>query len=63
MFKEFEVVRAAGNLTEIVTKGCRGTILMIYNNPSLAYEVEFVDGNGQTLELLTVKQQDILREK
>ena len=59
MFKEYDVIKARRNLTETVTQGCRGTILMIFESPSIAYEVEFVNEKGQTLELLTVKQTDI----
>ncbi|MDR1530732.1 MAG: DUF4926 domain-containing protein [Clostridiales bacterium] len=36
-----------------------GTIVMVCNNPSLAYEVEFCDGNGDTIELLTVQPSGI----
>jgi hypothetical protein len=60
VLKEYDVVHAKKNLTKTVFQGCRGTILMIFNSPSLAYEVEFVDEEGRTLELLTVKQSDIV---
>ena len=32
---------------------------MVYQNPSLAYEVEFFDGEDNTIELLTVQLSDI----
>ena len=31
-------------------KGDRGVIVEIFNSPYLAYEVEFVDQNGRTIE-------------
>ncbi len=39
---------------EHVLKGDVGTIVEIYTRPSLAYEVEFVNPNGETRALLTL---------
>jgi len=36
-----------------------GTIVMIYTDPNIAYEVEFFDEYNNTIELLTVKESDI----
>ena len=63
MFKEYDVIKATHNLSELVNKGCRGTIVMVFEKPSLAYEVEFFDDGGGTLELLTVEQHDIIRRQ
>lgn len=61
---ELDVVRANKNLSKSVLKGCIGTIVLIYNKPRLAYEVEFFDEEGETLELLTVEKDDIkLKQK
>jgi len=59
MLNEYAVVVAAKDLSTDVKRGCVGTIVMIYDNPSLAYEVEFFKTNGDTIELLTVKPDDI----
>ena len=59
MFKEYYVIRATHKLSEVVDKGSIGTILMVFDNPSLAYEVEFVNADGETLELLTVESTEI----
>jgi hypothetical protein len=59
MLNEYTVVEATKNLSKSVKRGCIGTIVMIYDNPSLAYEVEFFDNNSDTIELLTVKPNDI----
>ncbi|WP_367652812.1 DUF4926 domain-containing protein [Holdemania filiformis] len=32
---------------------------MIYEKPRLGYEVEFINEMGETIELLTVKPQDV----
>lgn len=41
--------------------GAIGTIVLVYRKDSLthAYEVEFVDNDGSTLALLTLKEEDI----
>jgi len=39
---------------EHVLNGDLGTIVEIYKRPSLAYEVEFVNPNGETRALLTL---------
>ncbi|MFA5670732.1 MAG: DUF4926 domain-containing protein [Balneolaceae bacterium] len=59
MLNEYAVVVATKDLSEGVKQGCVGTIVMIYDNPSLAYEVEFFDVIGDTIELLTVEPDDI----
>jgi hypothetical protein len=59
MLNEYAVVVATKDLSKEVKRGCVGTIVMIYDNPSLAYEVEFFKTNGDTVELLTVEPNDI----
>lgn len=59
MLKEYAVVTATKDLSKVVKRGCVGTIVMIYDDPSLAYEVEFFDKDGDTIELLTVEPNDI----
>jgi hypothetical protein len=59
MYNDNDVVKAKIDLSKSVLKGCIGTIVLIYQKPSLAYEVEFVNNRGETLELLTVQPTDI----
>lgn len=59
MLNEYAVVEATKDLSKGVKRGCAGTIVMVYDNPSLAYEVEFFDDNADTIELLTVEPNDI----
>lgn len=59
MYKEYEVVEARKDLSEDVKAGAKGTIVMVYTDPNLAYEVEFMDENGTTLGLFTVMEEDI----
>lgn len=59
MFKENDFVEANTDLSNCVSKGDRGTIVLVYQKPSLAYEVEFIDMQGDTKELLTVQPEDI----
>ena len=55
---EFDVVKAKRDLSSKVFN-CIGTIVMIYEKPRLGYEVEFINEMGETIELLTVKPQDV----
>jgi len=61
MFEEYEVVRARRQLSEKVPPGAQGTILLIYKYPHPAYEVEFLDSEGDHLEVLTVADDDITK--
>ena len=60
--KEYDVIRALVDLTESVKKGTLGTILLVYPDFPTSYEVEFVDNNGETLEILTVEANKIKKE-
>ncbi|MDI3329035.1 MAG: DUF4926 domain-containing protein [Alicyclobacillaceae bacterium] len=59
MFDEYDVVKAKRDLTPEVPKGTRGTIVMVYDITAGDYEVEFVDGQGNHIALLTVNAVDI----
>jgi len=59
MIKEYDVVKAKKDLSGNVPKGSRGAVVMIYQEPTLGYEVEFVDNEGDTLDVLTVYPDDI----
>ena len=60
VMKELDVMTACKDLSKKVKKGCIGTIVYVYENPKLAYEVEFFDDEYNTIELITVTKDDIL---
>lgn len=57
MFKEYDIVIADKKLSEQIVEGCMGAILLCFDNDS--YEVEFVDGCGEIIEVLTVTGIDL----
>jgi len=59
MFNEYDVVLASHDINDKVHKGSKGTILIVYDSNPNQYEVEFIDNQGNTLDILTVKQNDI----
>ncbi len=59
MFEEYDVVFAVRDLSKIVLKGFRGVILMVYNSTPPQYEVEFIDEDGNTIEIITIYETDI----
>jgi len=62
MYNEYDVVKAKRRLSEKVFKGCKGAILMVFESSPTAYEVEFVDNKGNSLEVMTVSEKDIEQE-
>jgi len=63
MFREHAAVQAVKKLSAQVLPGCKGTIVFVYTNPRLAYEVEFFENNNNTLAVLTVSPDDIALRK
>ncbi len=60
MLREYDVVRLKQDRpSECLTTHDIGTIVMVYQVPSIAYEVEFTDADGGTLALLTLQEEDI----
>lgn len=62
MFKEYDIVKINHDIPgEKIKEGTRGVIVMIYDEPNLpvAYEVEFFGKNGETLRLVTLKEDDL----
>lgn len=57
MFQEYDVVLAK-RLLDNVPVGTLGTVLIVYEEGK-AYEVEFIDAEGATLNILTVGEEDI----
>lgn len=59
MIEEYDIVKATKMLSDSIAMGCRGAVVMVHTKPTLAYEVEFVDDNVETLDVLNVYQGDI----
>ena len=59
MHKEYDVVRAIRDINDKVRKGLKGAVLIIHPSTPPQYEVEFVDEEGNTLDVLTVHERDI----
>lgn len=50
MIQELSLVRLKKSLPEAdIPLGSIGTVVMVYNGPPMAYEVEFFDADGNTL--------------
>jgi hypothetical protein len=60
MIKEYDVVKAAKNINEIVSIGCIGAVVMVFDKPTIAYEVEFFNDANETIAVLTVKPDEIV---
>jgi hypothetical protein len=61
-FAELEIVRVRRQLPEYgLPAGSLGTVVMVYESPGRAYEVEFADSEGITIALLTMLDQDLER--
>jgi hypothetical protein len=59
-FQEHDVVQLRHELTEHgLGIGTEGTVVMVYDADPPEYEVEFFDGEGTTLAVLTVKASDL----
>lgn len=56
----YDVVEPTVDLPgEGLKAGAVGTIIEVYRNPDLAYEVEFSDGEGRTLPMLALGAQHL----
>jgi hypothetical protein len=57
MFYEYDVVSLKQDIpSNNLRAGAEGTVLIVYNEPSLplAYEVEFLGAEGETLAIVTL---------
>ncbi|KJV26452.1 DUF4926 domain-containing protein [Luteibacter yeojuensis] len=53
--KLFDVVILTRDFDEhLLKKGAKGTVLDVYNDPITAYEVEFCDEVGRTIECIGI---------
>jgi len=58
-FFEYDVVRSTRPLGDDVPSGTTGAILIVFASTHPQYEVEFVDTEGESLAVLTVKEEDL----
>ena len=59
MIEEYDVIRLKKPVpSKNLPIGARGTVLIVYTDPNLprAYEVEFLDEEGDTLAVLTLQE-------
>ena len=61
MIKEYDIVKAVKNINDLVLIGTIGTVVMIYQRPSLGYEVEFINDAKETIAVITVKPDEIAK--
>lgn len=61
MIKEYDIVKSLKSLNDKVLEGCKGTVLIVYPDFPSTFEVEFVDEINETLDVLTVKGNDIIK--
>ena len=60
MLKEYEVVTLRQSTPEIpLPPGTRGTVLIVYAADPPTYEVEFVDGGGESLGTYTARAAEL----
>jgi len=57
VMKEYSVVKAKNTLSNNVEAGTMGTIVFVFSSQD--FEIEFVNENGLTLDILTVSLNDI----
>jgi hypothetical protein len=58
-FFEYDTVRSTRSLGDGVPSGAAGAILMVFTSKNSEYLVEFVDSEGESLAVLTVKEEDL----
>ncbi|PJZ75673.1 DUF4926 domain-containing protein [Leptospira neocaledonica] len=57
-FKEYEMVKLKRNIGSMPA-GSVGTIVFVHHDPRVAYIMEFLDADGNTLDLITVEEADV----
>ncbi|MGX7150187.1 DUF4926 domain-containing protein [Enterococcus ureasiticus] len=63
MFEEYDVVYSTIDIDNKVVVGTKGVIMMILDLENEVYEVEFVDNENETIEVIEVKGTKIRKEK
>lgn len=57
-FSEYEIVKLKRPQADLPA-GVTGTVVMVYNSVPPGYDVEFVDEKGETLAVLTLRDEDL----
>ena len=47
-FKEFDTIKILTKCDEKIQIGDIGVVIMVFDNPNEAYEIEVIDGDGYT---------------
>lgn len=58
-FLDHDVVKAARSLEENIRKGTLCAVLMVFESENSRYEVEFIDCDGDSLDVLMVDEKDL----
>ncbi|HZV35832.1 MAG TPA: DUF4926 domain-containing protein [Verrucomicrobiae bacterium] len=59
--REYDIVELTCDLSERLPTGTQGTIVMVYPGQSTAFEVEFMDQGGKTIEVRSALRADQLK--
>ena len=60
-FEEYDIVKSTQVITERIVAGTIGTIVIVHNVTPGVYEVEFVNAEGETIDIITVGDKMIKR--
>lgn len=63
MIQEYDVVIVTKDINDKVLKGMRGAVLIVYDIKPPQYEIEFLDEDGYTIDVLTLPENDIINTK
>lgn len=61
MIREYDIVITTKDINGKVVKGMRGTVLMVYDVKPAQYEIEFLDEDGYTIDVLTLSENNIIK--
>lgn len=59
IFKENDTVRILCSKDESIKQGDIGVVVMVFDNPNIAYEIEVFDENGDTKAISTFIDNEI----
>lgn len=61
MYEEYDVIRLGPRAHSIpLPPGTKGTVLLVFQDTPMAYEVEFIDEDGESLGTYTVRENDLI---
>jgi hypothetical protein len=58
-FFEYDVVKSIRPLGDDIPRGTSGAVLIVFGATHPQYEVEFVNSEGESLAVLTVREEDL----